>query len=40
MLNCWLSENENKIIELRHWLHEHPEVGFNEAKTATHLQKL
>jgi amidohydrolase len=40
MLNNWLSENEKKIIELRHWLHEHPEVGFNEFETADHLQGL
>ena len=40
MLNRWLSENENKIITLRHWLHEHPEVGFNEVETAKHLQTL
>jgi amidohydrolase len=40
MLNNWLSENEKKIIELRHWLHEHPEVGFNEFETADHLQEL
>ena len=30
MLNNWLSKNEDEIIELRHWLHAHPEVGFNE----------
>ncbi len=40
MLNNWLSENEKKIIELRHWLHEHPEIGFNEFETADHLQEL
>jgi len=40
MLNNWLSENEKKIIELRHWLHEHPEVGFNEFETADYLQEL
>jgi amidohydrolase len=40
MLYSWLSENENEIIALRHWLHEHPEVGFNEHNTAAHLQEL
>ena len=40
MLNHWLSEYKNKIIELRHWLHAHPEVGFNEVETAKHLQGL
>jgi len=38
MLDQWLSENEQKIIELRHWLHEHPEVGFNEVETAKYLK--
>jgi amidohydrolase len=40
MLNDWLSKNKNIIIELRHWLHKHPEVGFNEFKTAAHIQGL
>ena len=40
MLNNWLSKNEDEIIELRHWLHAHPEVGFNEFETAKHLQTL
>jgi metal-dependent amidase/aminoacylase/carboxypeptidase family protein len=40
MLNHWLSEYKNKIIELRHWLHAHPEVGFDEVETAKHLQGL
>jgi amidohydrolase len=40
MLNSWLFENKNTIIELRHWLHKHPELGFNESETTTHLQEL
>jgi amidohydrolase len=40
MLKDWLAENENKIIKLRHWLHQHPEVGFDEIETGKYLQKL
>ena len=40
MLNNWLAKNKNTIIKLRHWLHQHPEVGFSEFKTAAHLQEL
>ena len=40
MLKHWLAENENKIIKLRHWLHQHPEVGFDEIETGKYLQKL
>ncbi|MBC8310986.1 MAG: amidohydrolase [Candidatus Marinimicrobia bacterium] len=40
MLNRWLSDNEKKITALRHWLHAHPEVGFNEIETAAHLKDL
>jgi len=39
MLKAWLAENENKIIKLRHWLHQHPEVGFDETETAKYLQR-
>lgn len=40
MLKDWLAKNENKIIKLRHWLHQHPEVGFDEIETGKYLQKL
>ena len=40
MLNYWLSKNKNEIIELRHWLHAHPEIGFDELETAAHLKEL
>ena len=40
MLNNWLANNKNIIIELRHWLHQHPEVGFSEFETSAHLQGL
>ncbi len=40
MLKNWIENNKQAIIDLRHWLHMHPEVGFNEHETATHLQSL
>ena len=40
MLKSWLSENKSKIIKIRHWLHQHPELGFDEIETAKYLQKI
>lgn len=35
----WLTAvNEEKIIEWRHWLHRHPEVGFHEYETSAYVE--
>ena len=40
MLNAWLGKNFKRIIEIRRWLHQHPEVGFNEHQTSNYCKKL
>ena len=40
MLNSWLDDNIQKVVEIRRWLHQHPEVGFNEHETSKYCQKL
>ena len=40
MLNHWIKNHKQFIIDLRKWLHMHPEVGFNEHETAAHLQSV
>ena len=35
----WIRQNSEKLIELRRWLHMHPEVGFDEHETSTYLKK-
>ena len=40
MLNTWLVNNFERLIEIRRWLHQHPEVGFNEHETSQYCQKL
>ena len=40
MLNAWLEKNFKRIIEIRRWLHQHPEVGFNEHQTSNYCKKL
>ena len=40
MLNTWLEKNFNRIIEIRRWLHQHPEVGFDEHESTRYCQKL
>ena len=40
MLNLWLDDNFQKVVEIRRWLHQHPEVGFNEHETSKYCQKL
>ena len=40
MLDNWLEKNFEQIVEIRRWLHQHPEVGFNEHETSRYCQKL
>ena len=40
MISKWLENNKSIIIDLRHWLHKHPEIGFKEVKTSKHLQNI
>lgn len=40
MLNSWLDKNFQKVVEIRRWLHQHPEVGFDEHETSKYCQKL
>jgi len=40
MIDKWLETNFQKIVEVRRWLHQHPEVGFNEHETTRYCQNL
>jgi len=40
MLNSWLDKNYQKVVEIRRWLHQHPEVGFDEHETSKYCQNL
>ena len=39
LINSWLENNFEKIVSIRRWLHQHPEVGFNEYKTSKYCKK-
>ena len=40
MINDWLNKNFNRIVKIRRWLHQHPEVGFNEHNTSNYCKKI
>ena len=40
MIHNWLEKNLQHVIDIRRWLHKHPEVGFNEHETSRYCQKL
>ena len=40
MMKHWIENNFNRIIEIRRWLHKHPEVGFDEHESSRYCQKL
>jgi len=40
MLNTWLEKNIEWVIQTRRWLHQHPEVGFDEHESSQYCQKL
>lgn len=33
MIHTWLEDNFRKVVDMRRWLHQHPEVGFDEHET-------
>ena len=39
MIENWVDENFHKLVEIRRWLHQHPEVGFDEHETSQYCQK-
>ena len=39
MVNQWLNDNMDDLRRLRRWLHQHPEIGFDEHKTSKYLQQ-
>ena len=39
-LDSWVTLNKEKIVALRRWLHQNPEIGFDEFNTAKHLSKI
>ena len=40
MLSTWLEKNFKRVIEFRRWLHQHPEVGFDEHESSRYCQNL
>ncbi len=40
MLNIWLEKNFERVIQTRRWLHQHPEVGFDEHESSRYCQQL
>ena len=36
----WTSDNAKKLIKIRRWLHQNPEIGFDEYKTSEYLKKI
>ena len=40
MINSWIDKNFNRLIDIRRWLHQHPEVGFNEFETSKYCQNI
>tara|TARA_B100000945_G_scaffold308588_1_gene298453 strand:- start:28 stop:1191 length:1164 start_codon:yes stop_codon:yes gene_type:complete len=40
MVKEWLNKNFERVIEIRRWLHKHPEVGFNEYNTSNYCKKI
>jgi amidohydrolase len=40
MMNKWIDKNFSRLIEIRHFLHQHPELGFEEYNTSDYLKNL
>ena len=39
-LSLWLNDNKQLIIDFRRWLHQHPELGFQEFETSEYIKKM
>ena len=39
-VSSWLVNNKQLIIDFRRWLHQHPELGFEEVETSKYLKKI
>tara|TARA_B100001029_G_C15061379_1_gene458815 strand:- start:459 stop:1619 length:1161 start_codon:yes stop_codon:yes gene_type:complete len=40
MINSWIDKNFDKLVDIRRWLHQHPEVGFQEYQTSEYCQSI
>ena len=40
LIETWVDNNFHKLVEIRRWLHQHPEVGFNEHQTSKYCKDL
>ncbi|SVD33104.1 uncharacterized protein METZ01_LOCUS385958, partial [marine metagenome] len=40
LIKHWVEENFQRIVDIRRWLHQYPEVGFDEYETSKYCQKL
>jgi len=40
LIKSWVNENFQRIIDIRRWLHQYPEVGFDEHETSKYCQGL
>ena len=40
MIENWVDNNFQKLVTIRRWLHQHPEVGFDEHDTSKYCQNL
>jgi len=40
IIDNWVDNNFERLVEIRRWLHQHPEVGFNEHKTSQYCQTI
>ena len=36
----WIKNNYTRLVEIRHYLHQHPELGYEEYNTSDYLKNL
>ena len=39
-MDSWIENNFQRLVEVRRYLHRHPELGFEEFQTAEYLKNL